>query len=109
MATLTFSKDAEAGGSPSAPTYVKRLKIICDTDYPAGGYSAGLSARTGFKDLGTSTKPLLVMFEGCTLAAYTAFYDRANDKIVIQTGGAEASTGANALDGAIFYFGVIYG
>lgn len=108
MATLAFTKDDGAGQIPSAPLRVNRLKLVADTDYPAGGYPAGLADRAGFKDLGSNTKPLAVLFEGCNNVAYTAMYNRATDKIVLQTAGAEVAAGANAVDGMIFYFGVIY-
>jgi len=107
---ITVANDAVIGVVPSSPKRTIRMKLTGDATYAAGGYTLGLGARAGFKDLGTGVKPNTITFEGCTVFTLAAAYDRANDKIYIvdYSTGAEAADNLGGINGAIFYFQVTF-
>lgn len=107
MAT-TVTMQKKMGVIPSAPVRLVRFKFAADNSYPSGGEALLLEGRTGFSDIGgTGHKPEAVLFEGSNNVAYTAFYDRANDKIVVLNNGTEVAN-ATDLSGKEFYFLAIY-
>lgn len=111
MATKSLVSSETAGKSASVPLRAHRVRLTCDTDYPTGGYPVDFPAAIG-TSLGTGNKPLAIVPEGSSDPAYSAKYDRAANKVVIdlerQATPAEASSGDNALDGVTFDFLVIF-
>jgi hypothetical protein len=82
-------------------SYQVYVHMVCDTSYPSGGYpvagsDVGLGTITGMKMIATNTAAIL----------YQAQLDQEAGKVVVETGGAEASGDVHTLEFDLEFTGI---
>lgn len=75
---ITVTNESRGGKSPSAPTFVDEINILCDNTYPAGGWEVGLAAK-----LPSNAAVLAAFVDDVELTGYQFQYDRVNDKLMV--------------------------